>query len=82
MVPDIRSRIHILICGDPSLAKTKLLKFTHKVVLGSISAIGKGASGGGLTAVVSKETDGTFTVSRELSYLQIKVYFYLMKVIR
>jgi replicative DNA helicase Mcm len=59
---DIRSRIHILICGDPSLAKTKLLKFTHKIVLGSISAIGKGASGGGLTAVVSKETDGTFTV--------------------
>ena len=40
---DIRSRIHILICGDPSLAKTKLLKFTHKVVLGSISAIGKGS---------------------------------------
>ncbi len=59
---DIRSRIHILICGDPSLAKTKLLKFTHKVVLGSISAIGKGASGGGLTAVVSKEVDGSFTV--------------------
>lgn len=59
---DIRSRIHILICGDPSLAKTKLLKFTHKVVLGSISAIGKGASGGGLTAVVTKEKDGTFTV--------------------
>ncbi len=59
---DIRSRIHILICGDPSLAKTKLLKFTHKVVLGSISAIGKGASGGGLTAIVSKETDGSWTV--------------------
>ena len=59
---DIRSRIHIIICGDPSLAKTKLLKFTHKIVLGSISAIGKGASGGGLTAVVSKEPDGTFTV--------------------
>lgn len=59
---DIRSRIHILICGDPSLAKTKLLKFTHKVVLGSISAIGKGASGGGLTAIVTKETDGSWTV--------------------
>lgn len=59
---DIRSRIHILICGDPSLAKTKLLKFTNKVVLGSISAIGKGASGGGLTAIVSKENDGSWTV--------------------
>jgi replicative DNA helicase Mcm len=59
---DIRPRIHILICGDPSLAKTKLLKFTHKVVLGSISAIGKGASGGGLTAIVTKETDGSWTV--------------------
>ena len=59
---DIRPRIHILICGDPSLAKTKLLKFTNKVVLGSVSAIGKGASGGGLTAVVTKETDGTFSV--------------------
>lgn len=59
---DLRSRIHILICGDPSLAKTKLLKFTHKVVLGSVSAIGKGASGGGLTAVVTKETDGTFAI--------------------
>ena len=59
---DIRPRIHILICGDPSLAKTKLLKFTHKVVLGSISAIGKGASGGGLTAIVTKETDGSWSV--------------------
>lgn len=59
---DIRSRIHILICGDPSLAKTKLLKFTNKVVLGSVSAIGKGASGGGLTAIVTKEPDGTWTV--------------------
>src|SRR5690606_11431395 len=58
LLPDgIRRRgdINILLLGDPSTAKSQLLKFTEQVAPIGVYTSGKGSSGAGLTACIIKE---------------------------
>jgi len=56
-----RGEINILLVGDPSLAKTKLLEFGELITQKSIYTTGKGSSGVGLTiAVIKEENLGRF----------------------
>jgi len=56
-----RGEINILLVGDPSLAKTKLLEFGEKITQKSAYTTGKGSSGVGLTiAVIKEENLGRF----------------------
>jgi len=50
-----RGDINLFLIGDPSMAKTELLKFGEKVTQKSAYTTGKGASGVGLTIAIIKE---------------------------
>mgnify|MGYP000392008158 CR=1 FL=1 len=49
-----RGEIHVLLVGDPSTAKSKLLTFACNLNPRGVHASGKGASGVGLTASIEK----------------------------
>ncbi|AFZ80667.1 DNA replication licensing factor MCM4, putative [Theileria equi strain WA] len=53
----MRSQINILLCGDPSTAKSQLLKYVHMLVPRGVYTSGKGSSQVGLTAYVRKDPD-------------------------
>jgi replicative DNA helicase Mcm len=52
-----RSEINVALFGDPSMAKSEILKFTNKVAFKSKYTSGKGSSGAGLTIGMVKEND-------------------------
>ena len=52
-----RSEINVALFGDPSMAKSEILKFTSKVAFRSKYTSGKGSSGAGLTIGMVKEND-------------------------
>ena len=54
-----RGDINILLVGDPSMAKSELLKFGKKITQTSIYTNGKGTSAAGLTIGMVKLADGT-----------------------
>ena len=54
-----RGDINILLVGDPSMAKSELLKFGKKITQTSIYTSGKGTSAAGLTIGMVKMSDGT-----------------------
>lgn len=54
----IRSDIHILLIGDPGVAKSQLLSFIARLSPSSIYCDGKGSSAAGLTAAVKKDAFG------------------------
>jgi replicative DNA helicase Mcm len=54
-----RGDINILMLGDPSMAKSTLLKFADRVVRKSMYTSGKGASTAGITIGIVKRHDGT-----------------------
>lgn len=59
-----RGDIHVLLAGDPSLAKTQLLKWTSTLLPNGQYTSGRGASAAGLTgATIRDEATGHFFVS-------------------
>ena len=50
-----RSDIHLLLVGDPGTGKSKIMEYTSRIPFKAVRASGKGASGCGLTATVTKD---------------------------
>lgn len=58
----VRPDIHILLIGDPGSGKSQILKHIAAISPKGIYASGKSASGAGLTAICTKETDGGWII--------------------
>lgn len=54
-----RGDINVLLLGDPSVAKSQLLKFAQSITQKSMYTSGKGTSNAGLTIGIVKRSDGT-----------------------
>jgi len=52
-----RGEINILLCGDPSTAKSQILQYVHKIAPRGIYTSGKGSSAVGLTVYITKDPE-------------------------
>lgn len=52
-----RDEVHVLLCGDPSTAKSQLLQYVHKLAPRGVYAVGRGTSAAGLTATVTRDQE-------------------------
>jgi|Deesub1362A_J573_1020465.scaffolds.fasta_scaffold00018_89 replicative DNA helicase Mcm len=66
VLPDgtrIRGDIHVLLVGDPGVAKSQLLRYVHRIAPRGVYTTGKGTTYAGLTATAVKdEFDGRWTL--------------------
>jgi len=58
----IRGDINVLVVGDPGLAKSQFLKYIEHTAMRAVYTSGKGASAVGLTAAVTRDENGEFTL--------------------
>jgi replicative DNA helicase Mcm len=62
--PDItiRGNIHVLMVGDPSVAKSQLLKASSELAPRGLFSSGRGATAAGLTAALNKDDTGEWVI--------------------
>lgn len=58
----VRGDLHLLLLGDPSTAKSQLLKFAEKVAPRAVYTSGKGSSAAGLTAALIRDKSGNYAL--------------------
>jgi len=61
---NVRSDIHLLLIGDPGVAKSRILQYVNQIAPKSIYVTGKGTTGAGLTAAAEKDelAEGAWTL--------------------
>ena len=67
-----RPDFHILLCGDPSVAKSKILRSAYNLCPRGVYASGKATSAAGLTAAANKGADGSWELEAGAAVLADK----------
>ncbi|EZG72974.1 putative minichromosome maintenance family protein [Gregarina niphandrodes] len=52
-----RGELHVLLCGDPAVAKSQLLRYVNKLATRSVYVVGRGTTSAGLTASVTRDPE-------------------------